>query len=138
MKISEATSLALHSLALLAQGRGRHYSVKELAGLLSASEAHLSKILQRMSKMGLVNSTRGPGGGFDLARAAERIRLIEIYEEFEGPVRTSGCLLDQSVCAGRACILGGILGDISTRFVSYLKQTSVAEITGRIGGCTHD
>jgi Rrf2 family transcriptional regulator, nitric oxide-sensitive transcriptional repressor len=138
LKISEATSLALHSLALLADGQGRNFSVKELAGRLAASEAHLSKILQRMNKMGLVNSTRGPGGGFDLAQPPERIRLIDVYEEFEGPVNVSGCLLDHNVCTGGACLLGGILGDISKQFVTYLKQTSLSEIDGGIGGCIHD
>ena len=137
LKISEATSLALHSLALMAGERGRPYSAKELAGRLSASEAHLAKILQRMNKMGLVSSTRGPGGGFGLARPADKIRLIDVYEGFEGPMKKTGCLLPGEVCPGLSCILGGVLNDISTRFIDYLNQTSVAELTGKIGGCTH-
>ncbi len=138
LKISEATSLALHSLALLAGDQGRHLSTKELAGQLAASEAHLSKIMQRMHKMGLVNSFRGPGGGFALAQPPERIKLIDVYEEFEGPVSTAGCLLDQNVCTGGICLLGGVLGDISKQFVNYLKQTNLSEINGGIGGCIHD
>ena len=64
--------------------------------------------------------------------------MIDVYEEFEGPVTTTGCLLDQNVCAGGACLLGGVLGDISRKFVNYLKQTNLSEINSGIGGCLND
>jgi DNA-binding IscR family transcriptional regulator len=60
LKISEAASLALHTTVILAANPNRLVSTKKLASQLHASEAHLSKVLQRLEKADIVNSTRGP------------------------------------------------------------------------------
>ena len=67
LKMSEAVSIALHASALLASDPGTKLSNKQIAGRLHVSEAHLSKVLQRLVKVGLVRSMKGPKGGFVLA-----------------------------------------------------------------------
>ena len=66
LRISEAATLALHTLALLASRPGVILSTHKIAKRLEASEAHLAKVLQRLARMGLVRSIRGARGGFVL------------------------------------------------------------------------
>lgn len=55
---------------------------------------YLRKVLQRLTRARLVASERGRGGGFRLARAADRITLLHIVEAIEGPVDEAAFLGD--------------------------------------------
>jgi Rrf2 family protein len=129
MKISEAASLALHSMAFIAGNEGP-LRVSEISRHLGASEFHLSKVLQRLGRSSLVNSTRGPRGGFTLVRKSSDISLLEVYEAIEGPLGDNQCLFDQRSCANGMCILGTVLTDVSEQIHDYLKGTTLSEISG--------
>ncbi len=133
LRISEAASLGMHAMAYMAaadNGESR-LSVAHLAGSLSFSVAHLSKVLQRLAKHGLVTSMRGPQGGFRLSRPAEDIRLLEIYEAIDGPLTSSTCLLDHRICPPGACILGDVLEKVTDVVKTYFEETSLAEMIAR-------
>ena len=69
-----------------------------MADGLSASEAHLAKVLQRLAKAGLVTGTRGPGGGFRLTRPAKEISAREVYEAIEGRLQVERCMVGKPLC----------------------------------------
>lgn len=121
--VSEAASLAFHGMALLASG-GR-MSAKEMAEAVKVSEAHLAKVFQRLAREGLVSSTRGPGGGFELARPAEEISLYDVYVAVEGAPSKGDCLLRRESCPFGSCIMGSTLRDIKREFVDYLKSATL-------------
>ena len=131
-KISEAATLALHAMVYLAAHNGRFYSTKEIAEAHNVSEAHLSKVLQRLSKVGLVNSTRGPKGGFSLGRPAESVMLLEVYESIDGPLEATKCLLGKPVCTG-ACIMRDLVENVNRETQQYLSGTSVADVVEAYG-----
>jgi Rrf2 family protein len=132
LRISDAASLAMHTMVLLASTPEDVVSTGEIAEVLRASEAHLSKILQRLSKAGLVKSTRGPSGGFKLAKEPEEICLLEVYEAMDGPLPESACLLDTPICVGPDCVLGGILKGIGDELKKYLGKTSLDGLIGTL------
>jgi Rrf2 family protein len=132
LRVSEATSLALHAMALLARDGERSLSCNEMATELSVSEAHLSKVLQRLGKQGFVSSTRGPKGGFRLARAPAEVSLLDIYEAVDGPVRFSNCLFDTPVCEGNGdCLMGHLLKSVDDQVLHYLRETRLSDLNGR-------
>lgn len=133
LKISEATSLALHTMALLAGRGGRRFSNREVAEIIGSSPAHLSKVMQRLVKAGLLNSMRGPAGGFSLAREPEAITLREIYEAIEGPLVPQGCLLHTPICGGENCVLGGLVEKIDSQVRDYLTNTRLSQFKGFAG-----
>jgi len=135
LRVSEAASLALHSLVLLAVEPGEPLTTHKIGSLLGVSEAHLSKVLQRLAREGFVKSTRGPKGGFVLAKPPESITLLEVYESIEGPLLWSNCLLDAPICSG-TCIFGGLLKDVNDQVRRYLSGTTLAELTD-VYGCRH-
>ena len=133
IKFSDASNLALHSMAyLVSYGNGRTASVKEIAEKFDASEAHLSKVIQRLSHSGLVKTQRGPGGGVTLAKKPEKITLLEIYESIEGPLSTDACLLGKSSCRLGCCILGETLEIMGRQFRAKLAGTKLSDFNRRI------
>ncbi len=128
LKISEAAVLALHGMAFLAEDPDKLSSTKEIATKLRVSEAHLSKVLQRLTKAGLVKSMRGPKGGFMLARTSSEISLLEVYESIEGKLVSSECLFGDPVYNTDECILGGLLGSIDRQVRDYLTGTKLSEL----------
>lgn len=127
LKISEAASLALHTMGLLASRPGEQVSTRELAARLKVSEAHLAKVMQRLGRAGLVRSQRGPKGGFALQRNPEDITLLEVYEATEGPLQERRCLLGNPMCSGN-CILGGLLERVGDEVRDYFSQTRLSDL----------
>jgi Rrf2 family protein len=128
LKISEAASLALHTMVFLAAHAKKNHSAKEMASALGVSEAHLAKVMQRLSHAGLVKSQRGPRGGFVLGKDARDITLLEVYEVTEGPFEPNTCLLGNPICSG-SCILGGLVAEVDHRVKEYLTRTNLAQLT---------
>lgn len=128
VNISEAASLALHGMALLAAQRDQRFTAQQLADRLQASSHHLAKVMQRLAKAQLVESSRGPQGGFTLARPAHTIKLLEIYEAVEGPLGGEGCLLGQPICDGKDCVLGEVVQRVHREARNYLARTRLSEL----------
>lgn len=126
LKISEAAVIAIHAAALLAKNLKKPVTTGEAAATLEVSAAHLSKVFQRMAKTGLVKPVRGPGGGFILNKPPREIRLEDILESIEGPVRLTNCLMGTPKCDNR-CILGGLLDSVNKQVAEKL-ETRLSEI----------
>jgi Rrf2 family protein len=128
LKISEAASLGLHTMAYLAANPKGLVSTAHIAQVLDVSEAHLAKVLQRLGHVGLVTASRGPKGGFLLARGHERINLLEVYEAIEGPLPEATCLLGKNGCTAGRCVLGSLVGRINQQVREYLTETRLSEM----------
>jgi len=127
INISEAASLGLHTMALLA-ANDRRFTNHEIADSLGGSEHHLAKVMQRLVRAGLVDSIRGPQGGFRLKKPAERTTLFEIYEAVEGPLDPTSCLADGPACQGASCILGRAIQSIRDQFRDFLAKTTLKDL----------
>lgn len=129
LKISEAASLALHTMTLLAGDPLKKSTTNQIATTLQVSEAHLSKVLQRLAKVGLVKSIRGPKGGFMIGKPPERISLLDVFQAIEGPLEQDDCLLGLPVCIGQ-CILGGLVEKVNQQVKDHLASTYLSELAG--------
>ncbi len=126
--LSEASSLAIHSMAYLTQNSslGHAMTVKTIATKLDASENHLAKIFQRLAKAGLAKSTRGPKGGFYLSRPPEDISFLDIYEAIEGRYNEDYCeMRANNRCPFKKCIFGGLFTKISREVKDYLESKTL-------------
>jgi Rrf2 family protein len=132
VKFSEAASLALHTMALLASDPERAWPVREIAGALPASADHLAKVMQRLGRAGLVTSSRGPGGGFALAREADGITLLEVYEAIDGPLDPGDCFLGARVCNG-TCMFGEAVHQANAAVHERLARTRLPEAATAFG-----
>ncbi len=130
LRISEAASLAMHTMSLLAGRHGRRLSTGRIAEIFGASEATLSKVMQRLGRAGLVESVRGPKGGFALTGDPAAITLMEVYRAVEGDFPPAGCLLGKPVCEGAGCILGGMIETVDQQVRQHLETVTLAELAG--------
>ena len=134
VKTSEAVSLALHAMAVLKSRHGKVMPVRDIATALNASEAHLSKVLQRLSRSGMLKSVRGPSGGYSLRNKEDDFSLLEVYEVMEGPLEIKKCLFEVKVCSGQNCMLGGLLERLNRELFDYLTATNVSDLAVAFDG----
>lgn len=129
VNVSEGSFLALHGLTYIAQHPSQLVSVKLLSKVLQASEAHLAKVFQKLSKADLVISKRGPDGGFKLKKAVEEITFLDIFEVIEGKVVLGGCPFDRNTCAFEKCIFNQELNRISRDIYNTFKNIKLNDDT---------
>jgi Rrf2 family transcriptional regulator, iron-sulfur cluster assembly transcription factor len=72
--------------------------LSDIAAAVDVPPTFLAKIFQQFSKIGLVKSFRGTGGGFLLGRPPEKITLLEVVEAVEGPIIPNRCVADSADC----------------------------------------
>jgi Rrf2 family protein len=128
IRISEAASLAFHTAVILAASDGERITAGAIATLLNVSEAHLSKVMQRLVKEGIIDSTRGPQGGFVLRKSADDVTLLNLYESMEGPLEFDDCLLGENRLGKHPCILGPVLKPMGEKLRDYLTNTKLASL----------
>ena len=128
LRLPEAASLGLHAAVLLAANSNGPLSAHELAARLHASEAHLAKVMQRLVKAGLLDSTRGPKGGFVLAKPADQISLLAVYEAVEGIVEPTTCVFGTAACGRKSCIFGGFVERFDKNFRDYLANAKLRDL----------
>lgn len=91
---------ALRALIYLAsKNTTKPVLVSEIAEAAKVPKQSLAKILHGLRKKGLVKSTKGPGGGYQLARPGGRMTILEVIEAVDGPVDYSrDCILGLDRC----------------------------------------
>ena len=130
LKISEAAVLALHTMALMANDPKTRLSNQKITEALGCSANTLAKVLQRLSRAGLLNSLRGPTGGFILARPAEKITALEIYEAVDGVIIDGNCLLGENSCQFAHCILGQLALGVNDLVRKTFSSSTLADLSG--------
>ncbi|MBM4090209.1 MAG: Rrf2 family transcriptional regulator [Planctomycetes bacterium] len=128
--ISEAVSLGVHTMVLLAQQPDRRFTNQEIARALHASWHHLAKVMRHLVKVGLVDSIRGPGGGFVLAKPARKVTLLDVFEAIEGPLEKDSCFARTQLCQGPSCVLGQAFRSVHEQLRKFLRSTTLAQLAG--------
>jgi Rrf2 family protein len=128
LKISEAGTLAMHTMSFLSRTHGRLVKTSEVVAAFHVSKAHLEKVMQRLVRAHLLKSVRGPQGGFTLARDSSDITLRDVYESIEGEVTQESCLFKEPVCGGGECLLGCMLHNIDRELKETLTTTRLSDL----------
>jgi Rrf2 family protein len=123
--LSEAGSIAIHSMVLIAQSEN-HLNVVKISERTGASKHHVAKVLQRLAKDGFLDSNRGPHGGFKLKKAPEQISLLEIYEAIEGKIIVSKCPMENPICPFDKCLMSNIITTMTQQFKDYMAEKTLA------------
>ena len=126
--LSQTSRYALHALIVIARSGGQA-NVREIAEQAAIPTNYLSKILHVLGRRGLLRSSRGAGGGFQLARAPEEIPLIEIIDSFEDRQFFARCLLGSESCPeGRPCAAHALWAPIVEQTRRFFETTTLADL----------
>lgn len=126
--ISEAASIAIHVMVLIARSENNNMNVNKLSELTGASRNHIAKVMQRLVKFSFVKSTRGPSGGFVLSKAPSEISLLNIYEAIEGEMALADCPFDKNICPFDKCLMNGIVHRMTDEFREYFKSQKLSDL----------
>lgn len=110
---------------------GELRSVRELAGETGVPSPTVSKVLKLLGKQNLVESTRGPAGGYRLASAAGDISVASVIAALEGPIGVTECGVeeDHTDCnLSDHCTVRGNWRLINGAILSALESISLAEM----------
>jgi Rrf2 family iron-sulfur cluster assembly transcriptional regulator len=132
--ISKTGIHALTALAALAElDRGLYAGTGDIAKKIGAPRNYLGKLMKTLAEEGVLESQKGKGGGFRLARDAGSISLYEVMEPIERVGRWSGCFLGRSRCSDDApCAIHPRWGKVREGYLRFLRETTVADLVAQV------
>jgi Rrf2 family protein len=128
--LSHTAEYALRTVLFIAQRPGEApASVDEIAAALSLPRNYLSKTLHRLAREGILTSTRGKGGGFRLAVAPGKLKLIRVVQLFDRIGDGRQCLLGRAVCSdAHACEAHASWKAVAAQVANFFADTTVADL----------
>lgn len=127
--ISRTSGYALEALLVIAQRDGRMTRASQLAKELGIPANYLSKILNALARAHILESERGPSGGFRLARAADEISFLDAVSVFEDTGTVRQCMLGRGRCNDDdACPLHAQWKEVSSPLFDYLRDTRLGDL----------
>lgn len=124
--------VAMVDLALLLRRPGiTHVALAEIARRQDVSQAYLEQLFVKLRRAGLVDSVRGPGGGYRLARDPAEIRVAEVLEAVEESVSAleMGAGASGGVSGSQAQSMTNRLWEsLSAQVYVFLHQTTLADV----------
>jgi Rrf2 family iron-sulfur cluster assembly transcriptional regulator len=139
MKLSTKGRYAVMAMADLAQhSDGSPITLSEIAERQEISLAYLEQLFAKLRKRGLVESTRGPGGGYRLAVSADDIAISSIVVAVDEPLKVTRCSTGKPnsgcVSAGR-CVTHDLWDELGRQIEYFLASVSLGDVVEhRIGG----
>lgn len=105
-------------------------TIGQIADFFDISKDHLAKVAQRLTRLGLVRSVRGIGGGLELARKPDGITIGEVIEKLEGSTQLLECVTAQTqICVIQPnCKLRRVLAEAERIQMDYLRSIKLSEI----------
>lgn len=129
MNFNKTTSYSLSILSYMANHNDENMSADFLHSQLDIPYQYLRQILTKLSKNGLINSTRGRKGGFELARDVSKIYIADIIEITEGLESFNKCVLGFKKCPfDNKCAIHDLWDDSRNNIIKILKETSLANL----------
>ena len=108
---------------------GEKAGIKEIAGFIDASEHTVGKLLQTLVKDGVINSSKGPNGGFYISAKQKENPIIHIVEAIDGKEVFKQCGLGLSKCsANHPCPIHNDYKIVRDGFEQLCKQKKIAEL----------
>ena len=130
--LSRSAIHAVRALSYLAiRSVGEFTGAAELAKSTGAPRNYLGKLLQTLAVEGLLESRKGTGGGFRLARSSQEISIFDVVEPIDRVSAWQGCFLGRSSCSDdQPCTIHTRWADLRNRYIGFLTETSIADLSG--------
>jgi len=131
LQISRKIDYGLRAMIHLAGlPAGKVASLQDLSSTLHLPREFLAKILKVLAGRGLVRSSRGAHGGYQLARPAREISFLDVIESVEGPVQLNVCLDHKERCdVSASCTMYHVWKAGQDRMLDVYRNTTLAELS---------
>jgi FeS assembly SUF system regulator len=130
LRISKLTDYGTVVLAHLAGASGAVCSAAEVSDATGIAVPTVSKLLKSLCRAGLVTSTRGSNGGYQLSRPAYEISAASVIDALEGPVSITECSASDSHCDYESiCNVGNAWQRINVAIRRALEDINLTDLT---------
>ncbi len=131
MKLTSYSNYALRTLQMAALRHPRLTTVAMVAKAHRLSNSHITKIVHELGQAGFLETVRGRGGGFRLARPAEEISVGEVLRLTEGPIEVVECFNPTTNTCPLlgVCKLSAAINRATRAFFDVLDKVSIADIS---------
>jgi Rrf2 family protein len=133
MQLTRAADYAVRVMIHLAGlSPGTRVSRYELSVAAECPEQFLCKVLQSLSRAGLVISHRGNTGGFELEELHRTASVLEVVEAVEGPIRLNSCLASDRACARQGwCPAHTVWEQAQLAMVQVLREATIQNLASQ-------
>jgi Rrf2 family iron-sulfur cluster assembly transcriptional regulator len=122
--VTAMLDLALH------YGQGP-VSLSEIAERQGISLSYLEQLFSLLRKRGLVDGTRGPGGGYRLVKSSDLISVADVIDAVDETVDATRCGGQRNCQGEQRCLTHDLWEDLSTQIRDFLGNVSLDELVGR-------
>ncbi len=133
MNLQKSTVIALCSVLEAALDPCRQISSAEIADKYGVSLHHLAKVLRRLGRAGLLESTRGVGGGYRFSGNAKRVTLMDIIDLFEDMLVELDEHDETQYSTGVERAIAQVLVEIDETAKAVFKSITIATMLGLVG-----
>jgi Rrf2 family nitric oxide-sensitive transcriptional repressor len=126
--ISQTAEYALRAVVCLGTQGGRPLTTQVIADRTQVPGGYLAKVLQGLGRAGLVESQRGVGGGFILARPLDEITVLDVINAVDPLKRIQRCPLGLVAHGTRLCPLHRRLDEAIALVESLYEGTTIAQL----------
>jgi len=132
LRLTREAEYGLMAMAYIAtRPEGELAYRKEIAKHHNIPREFLAKVLQKLSKQGLIRSYRGIRGGYLLARVPAEISLAEVVSAVDGPLALVECSRHEGCCPQEdVCTFQNVLWTLQESIVGMLQKISVQDLSG--------
>jgi len=131
LRIGKLTDYATVILATLAADRAHVLTAAALSERTHIAAPTVAKLLKQLHRAGLVKSTRGTHGGYELARDPESISAASILDALEGPIALTECSAGSGQCGiEHTCSVGRTWQRLSVAVRRSLNEVTLAQLAG--------
>ena len=129
MRLTYFSDYAFRVLMYLAITPDRRCTIREISEAYGISRAHLMKVVNLLTREGLVTAQRGPSGGLTLARPANEIRLGDVVRKTEDDLGLVECFRPENTCRlTPSCVLAPALSRALQAFLAELDKQTIADL----------
>lgn len=106
-------------------------SLADISSRQGISLSYLEQLFAKLRRRQLVSSARGPGGGYRLARATDRIAVVQVIDAVDDSVDATRCQGRGDCDGGDACLTHHLWADLSQQIHDFLNGISLADLVAR-------
>ena len=133
MQLTRAADYGLRVMIHMAGlPHGTVVRLKTLAQVVEVPESFLAKVLQTLTRGGMMISRRGPEGGFELPASSRDASILDVVTVVDGPIQLNACLGENGECSRKErCVAHPVWAEAQIAMLTVLSRDSIGELAHR-------
>jgi Rrf2 family protein len=128
MRMSKKSEYAIHSVVIIAYNRNSPVQLEDMASKQNISKTYLAKVMQELSRSGILKASPGVNGGYTLGKDPSEITVADIFRVFEDTPKSVTCQFNNRGCdAEGICEITKTVSKAFDVMFQELEKTTIAD-----------